>query len=56
MSSNTDKPIFIITLGPTGSGKSSLVKKVIKHYNLKIHASSFTKILIDDIIEDNRLL
>jgi hypothetical protein len=41
-------PYIIITNGPTGSGKSSLIEKVIDNYNLK---TNYTKILIDDIIE-----
>ena len=47
----SEKPTFIITAGPTGSGKSSLItetKKSIGKSNIE-----FTKILIDDLIENN---
>jgi len=47
----SEKPTFIITAGPTGSGKSSLIaetKKSIGKSNIE-----FTKILIDDLVENN---
>lgn len=43
-------PYIIITNGPTGSGKSSLIDKVRRRYKLE---DRYTKILIDDIIEFN---
>ena len=44
------KPFLIITNGPTGSGKSGLVTKVINRYNL---SEDYTKLLIDDLVENN---
>jgi len=43
-------PYIIVTNGPTGSGKSVLMKKVIKHYGLEKEYRTF---LIDDLIESN---
>ena len=43
-------PYLIITNGPTGSGKSGLVNKVVEHYQLEKNSTSF---LIDDLIEQN---
>ena len=45
-----DRPYLIVTNGPTGSGKSGLVNKVIDHYGL---STTYTKILIDDLVENN---
>ena len=45
-----NKPYIIVTLGPTGSGKSSLITKTIEQLNLD---SNYKKILIDDLIENN---
>lgn len=44
------RPYLIITNGPTGSGKSSLVEKTIHHYNLN---QNHQKFLIDDLVENN---
>jgi predicted kinase len=43
-------PYLLITNGPTGSGKSSLVQKTINHYGLEKEPKKF---LIDDLIEKN---
>jgi hypothetical protein len=43
-------PYAMITHGPTGSGKSGLVKKTIDHYGLPV---THEKFLIDDIVEQN---
>jgi energy-coupling factor transporter ATP-binding protein EcfA2 len=53
------KPIFLIVLGPTGSGKTKLVSHVIDYLNEKYRDTkdiiTFKKILIDDIIENNKI-
>ena len=41
---------LIVTNGATGSGKSSLIKKTISHYNL---SNKYSQFLIDDLIENN---
>lgn len=43
-------PYIIVTLGPTGSGKTGLINKTISHLKLN---SNYQKILIDDLIENN---
>jgi len=43
-------PYLIITNGSTGSGKSSLVDKVIRHCRLE---RAYKKFLIDDVVENN---
>ena len=43
-------PYVIVTNGPTGSGKTGLIKKTIDNYNLD---RDYEKFLIDDIIEQN---
>jgi predicted ABC-type ATPase len=51
-----NKPYAIVTIGPTGSGKSSLVKKVLDHLktqDIHLNDSAFEKIIIDDIIENH---
>jgi|688.fasta_scaffold01464_35 hypothetical protein len=45
-----NKPYIIITLGPTGSGKTKLIKETISYLGLK---KNYVKILIDDLIENN---
>ena len=42
---------FIITAGPTGSGKSSLIIETLKQ--LKIQNEPYEKILVDELIENN---
>ena len=48
---------FIFTMGPTGSGKNSLHKKVIeylgKEYNKNIEEKSFVNLSLDDLIVKN---
>lgn len=44
-------PYIIIAGGPTGSGKTGLINKVINYLNLE---KSYEKILIDDLIENNK--
>ena len=48
---------FIFTMGPTGSGKNSLHKKVIeylgKEYNKHIEEKSFVNLSLDDLIVKN---
>jgi hypothetical protein len=50
------KPIFMITLGPTGSGKgSALPEAVINKLNIKnIKTSDFVQILVDDLVENSK--
>ena len=49
------KPYIIITSGPSGSGKTLVSEKTIEYLKLldKDMSTSFTKILIDDLIENN---
>jgi len=42
---------FIITAGPTGSGKSSLIIETLKQ--LKIENEPYEKILVDDLVEND---
>jgi len=44
------KPYIIVTLGPTGSGKTKLVEEVIKYLNLE---PDYKKFIVDDLIENN---
>lgn len=44
------KPYIIVTLGPTGSGKSKLIDKTIAYLGLN---PRYTKILVDDLVENN---
>jgi energy-coupling factor transporter ATP-binding protein EcfA2 len=46
------KRYFIITLGPTGSGKTTLVKATLTQLGLPEN-SEYTKFLIDDIVEND---
>ena len=50
MSSSSKNPYLLITMGPTGSGKSSLIKAVCEHLQLPITKN---KVLIDDLVVDN---
>lgn len=45
----SQQPYLLITMGPTGSGKSILIKKVQELYNIKFTDS----ILIDDLVVAN---
>ena len=49
------KPYIIITTGPSGSGKTLLAEKTIEYLKSldKDMSTSFTKILIDELIENN---
>lgn len=49
--SNTQKPYLLIVAGPTGSGKGSLPKKVIKYLDLN---KKYDSIIIDDLVEKNK--
>ena len=51
----TEKPYFIITAGPTASGKGSLKKKIISHLNAQdiITDSNTNELSIDEYIEKN---
>ena len=44
-------PYIIITLGPTGSGKTNLVEKTISHLELN---RDYSKFLVDDLVENNQ--
>mmetsp|Transcript_16111 Transcript_16111/g.28969 ORF Transcript_16111/g.28969 Transcript_16111/m.28969 type:complete len:283 (-) Transcript_16111:657-1505(-) len=44
------KPIFLITYGPPGSGKSWILDRVAKNYNYDIEAN-FVKVLQDDMMK-----
>ena len=50
MTSSSKNPYLLITMGPTGSGKSSLIKAVCEHLKLPITKN---KVLIDDLVVDN---
>ena len=50
MTSSSTNPYLLITMGPTGSGKSSLITAVCNHLNLPITKD---KVLIDDLVVDN---
>lgn len=50
MTSSSKNPYLLITMGPTGSGKSSLIKAVCEHLKLPITKN---KLLIDDLVVDN---
>ena len=50
MTSSSTNPYLLITMGPTGSGKSSLIKAVCEHLELPITKN---KVLIDDLVVDN---
>lgn len=45
-------PILLIVLGPTGSGKGSLPKKVSNYLGLNDRLEHSVKILIDDLVEE----
>ena len=34
---NSSKPLVIVLIGPTASGKTDLAIKIAKHFNMKIH-------------------
>jgi hypothetical protein len=46
-----ESPYIIVTNGPTGSGKTGLVNKVINYYKVD---GTYRKFLIDDLIEENQ--
>ena len=46
------KKYFIITAGPTGSGKTKLVEKTLEKLNIN-PKTEYTKFLIDDLIEND---
>jgi len=46
---------FIITNGPTGSGKSGLVKKTLDYLGVENYAEKITKFLIDDLVENDSM-
>ena len=43
---------FIITAGPTGSGKTNLVKETLRELNID-ERTEYTKLLIDDLVEND---
>ena len=43
-------PYIIVTLGPTGSGKTSMINAVISYLRLDVNYNQF---LIDDLVENN---
>jgi len=45
------KPVFLVTFGPPGSGKSWILKRVAQHYNYDIEAN-FVKVLQDDMMKN----
>jgi polyhydroxyalkanoate synthesis regulator phasin len=45
-------PYIIITLGATGSGKSTLINETISYLKLE---ENYVKILVDDLVENNKL-
>ena len=47
----SEKPYIVVTLGPTGSGKSGLIKNIIEYLGL---SKEYVKILVDDIVENNQ--
>jgi hypothetical protein len=49
---NSAQKYFIVTVGPTGSGKTGLVKETIKKLGLPEN-SEYTNFLIDDVIEND---
>jgi len=49
----SDDYYFIITAGPTGTGKSSLVDKTLEHLGIDQKGVSIKKFLIDDYVEKN---
>jgi hypothetical protein len=52
MNRTNSQKYFIVTVGPTGSGKTGLVKETIKMLGLPEN-SQYTKFLIDDVIEND---
>lgn len=50
MTSSSTNPYLLITMGPTGSGKSSLIKAVCEYLRLP---TTKNKVLIDDLVVDN---
>ena len=34
---NTSKPLVIVLIGPTASGKTDLAIEIAKHFNMRIH-------------------
>jgi GTPase SAR1 family protein len=43
-------PYIIVTLGPTGSGKTSMINSVISYLTLD---TNYNKFLVDDLVENN---
>lgn len=50
---SNSNPILIVVLGPTGSGKGSLPKKVLNYINRQIDIKNFVEIVIDNLVEQN---
>ena len=44
---------FIITAGPTGAGKTSLIHETLKQLGFDPESTPFTKFLIDDLVEND---
>jgi Ni2+-binding GTPase involved in maturation of urease and hydrogenase len=48
----SNKKYYIITAGPTGSGKTNLIDNTIKHLN--INNNGYKKFLVDDLVENDQ--
>ena len=51
---NSHNPIFIISVGPTGCGKSKTRDLVIKNFNLDIEVKDILEFSIDNVIEADK--
>ena len=51
---NKVNPLFIITIGPTGCGKSRARELVISNFNLNIQEDDIIEFSIDNVIEANK--
>jgi hypothetical protein len=52
--SSSDEYYFIITAGPTGTGKTSLVNKTLEHLGINPNLP-IKRLLIDDLVEQNQV-
>ena len=52
MTVQTEQPYFIVTAGPTGSGKSKVIDKTIEIMKFD---KTYSKILIDDLVEKSEM-
>jgi Ni2+-binding GTPase involved in maturation of urease and hydrogenase len=52
----SNKKYYIITAGPTGSGKTKLIDNTIKHLNLNSSNNNlYKKFLVDDLVENDQI-